>query len=195
VSAWVDRENPLHSNAGAWNELIEAVGPASLLVVIESRLSSALRRQATAEDILQEALMHAWRDRASFEWRGLKSFRAWLRKVTLNKWRQLQRRRPVLSLDANGPALAELPSPENENALWDAEYQQYLVGRVLALIQIEFQPATWQAFWQTAVEGKGAGDVGKTLKMTAGAVYVAKSRVLARLRDEVQKMEAEAEAW
>jgi RNA polymerase sigma-70 factor (ECF subfamily) len=59
-------------------------------------------------------------------------------------------------------------------------------------VRDEFQPATWDAFWQTAVEGVAAADVGAGLKMSPGAVYVAKSRVLARLRDEVRKlMEAE----
>jgi RNA polymerase sigma-70 factor (ECF subfamily) len=55
-------------------------------------------------------------------------------------------------------------------------------------VKHEFQLATWQAFWQTAVEGKAAAEVGAGLKMTPGAVYVAKSRVLARLREEVRKL-------
>jgi hypothetical protein len=50
--------------------LIEAVGPASLLVVIKSRMSAKLCRQTTAEDILQEALLRAWRSRDGLEWRG-----------------------------------------------------------------------------------------------------------------------------
>ena len=62
-------------------------------------------------------------------------------------------------------------------------------------VKHEFQPATWEAFLGTAVEGRPAQEVGETLKMTSGAVYVAKSRVLARLRDEVQKLMAEAEKW
>jgi len=62
-------------------------------------------------------------------------------------------------------------------------------------VKHEFQPNTWKAFWGTAVEGRGAQEVGAELKMTPGAVYVAKSRVLARLRDEVQRLQAEAEAW
>ncbi len=62
----------------AWDDLLAAIGPASLLVVIESRMSERLRRHTTPEDIWQEALLHAWRDRHQFEWRGLKSFRAWL---------------------------------------------------------------------------------------------------------------------
>ena len=60
-------------------------------------------------------------------------------------------------------------------------------------IRHEFQSNTWKAFWGTAVEGQSATDVGKALKMTAGAVYVSKSRVLARLRDEVQSLIAESE--
>jgi RNA polymerase sigma-70 factor (ECF subfamily) len=62
-------------------------------------------------------------------------------------------------------------------------------------VRHEFHKATWQAFWGTAVDGRPAAEVGAELKMSTGAVYVAKSRVLARLREEVQRIEAEAEAW
>lgn len=81
--------NPLLSDSpAAWDGLIEAVGPASLLVVIESRLSSSLRRQTTAEDVLQDALLHAWRDRAACEWRGLHNFRSWLLSIIDNRIRE-----------------------------------------------------------------------------------------------------------
>jgi RNA polymerase sigma-70 factor (ECF subfamily) len=72
-------KNPLLSpSPEAWDRLIEAVEPASLLVVIEQRMSALLRRTQTAEDIFQDALLQAWRDRHRFEWRGVKSFRSWL---------------------------------------------------------------------------------------------------------------------
>jgi len=71
--------NPLLSpSPQAWERLIESVKPASLLLVIERRMSAGLKVAQTAEDILQEALLHAWRDRRQFEWRGIGSFRAWL---------------------------------------------------------------------------------------------------------------------
>jgi RNA polymerase sigma factor (sigma-70 family) len=74
-----DADNPLRSGSGAdWDRLIEAIGPASLLAVIELRMNPALKRCHAAEDVFQEALLHAWRDRAKHEWRGLKSFRNWL---------------------------------------------------------------------------------------------------------------------
>jgi RNA polymerase sigma factor (sigma-70 family) len=72
-------ENPLLSDSPlVWDRLIEAVGPPSLLVVIASRLGAALARQHAPEDVLQEALLHAWRDRTACEWRGVPHFRRWL---------------------------------------------------------------------------------------------------------------------
>ena len=55
----------------------------------------------------------------------------------------------------------------------------------------EFQPTTWNAFWKTAVEGASPKDVGRELGMSPGAVYVAKSRVIARLRDEISQLNPE----
>jgi RNA polymerase sigma-70 factor (ECF subfamily) len=61
-------------------------------------------------------------------------------------------------------------------------------------IKEEFQANTWQAFWLTAVEGVGAPDAARRLRMSAGAIYVAKSRVLARLKDEVEVLRQQEEA-
>jgi RNA polymerase sigma-70 factor (ECF subfamily) len=79
-SAWFETgENPLLSDSPAvWDRLIDAVGPPSLLVVIDSRMSATLKRRLTPEDIWQDTLLHAWRDRARCEWRGVRSFRYWL---------------------------------------------------------------------------------------------------------------------
>ncbi len=77
--AFTADENPLLSDSGAaWDHLIESVGPASLLVIIDRRMSAALKRRLAPEDIWQEALLHAWRDRRRCTWRGLRSFRSWL---------------------------------------------------------------------------------------------------------------------
>ena len=75
----IESGNPLHSDSASdWERLIESVDPASLLLVIDRRMTAALKTVVTAEDILQESLLHAWRDRKRFEWQGIKSFRAWL---------------------------------------------------------------------------------------------------------------------
>jgi RNA polymerase sigma-70 factor (ECF subfamily) len=56
-------------------------------------------------------------------------------------------------------------------------------------VRVDFEEATWLAFWRTAVEGKSPQEVARQLDMSVGAVYIAKSRVLARLRDQVQQFE------
>lgn len=86
--------SPLPDDAEEWGRLIEEAGPASLLVAIEGRMGAALRRSATAEDVLQEALLAAWRSRASTRWQGPRAFRAWLLTIATNRLRDL--------VDANG---------------------------------------------------------------------------------------------
>lgn len=83
------QENPLRSDSPrVWDDLIDAVGPASLLVVIDARMGARLKRRHTAEDIWQESLLHAWRDRECIEWRGLRSFRSWLLSIIDNRIRE-----------------------------------------------------------------------------------------------------------
>ena len=60
-----------------------------------------------------------------------------------------------------------------------------LLTRALKSIRGEFQERTWQAFWRTVVEGRSAAEAGAGLEMQPGAVRVAKSRVLWRLRREL----------
>lgn len=69
--------NPLRSDDPRdWERLVESLGPASLLVAIESRMSPALLARLSAEDVLQETLLQLWRDRERIEWRDTKSFRS-----------------------------------------------------------------------------------------------------------------------
>lgn len=71
--------NPLDSDdPRVWERVVDAVGPASMLVVIDARLGPLLRGKLTAEDIWQETLMHAWRDRRACRWVGVAEFRRWL---------------------------------------------------------------------------------------------------------------------
>ncbi|MFM9958765.1 MAG: RNA polymerase sigma factor [Phycisphaerales bacterium] len=60
-----------------WERCLEGAGPASLLVVIQSRLGS-VASEVAAEDVLQEVLLKAWHSRSALEWRGHRAFRSWL---------------------------------------------------------------------------------------------------------------------
>ena len=81
----------LHTDASRWAELIEAMNPAALQVVIGSAMSKRLREHCSPEDIWQETLTHAWRDRAQHRWTGLPAFRAWLFEIARNRIRESAR--------------------------------------------------------------------------------------------------------
>lgn len=61
-----------------WEARLESTGLASLLVVIEARMGAGLKARSSAEDVLQETLVQAWRDRESCRARGPREMRAWL---------------------------------------------------------------------------------------------------------------------
>jgi RNA polymerase sigma-70 factor (ECF subfamily) len=61
----------------------------------------------------------------------------------------------------------------------------------MARVQGEFQPATWQAFLLTALEGRAPSQVSGQVGLSVGAIYVAKSRVIARLRQEIERMQGD----
>jgi RNA polymerase sigma-70 factor (ECF subfamily) len=178
-------------DAEAWHEFVQIYGP----VVYRFARNRGLQ-DADAADLMQDVLRSVARNAHRMEYdpkRG--TFRGWLYTVTRNKiynFLSAQRHRPRGTGDADAherldatPAREENDGPDAE---WEKEYQRRLSARAMERVKDEFQPSTWQAFWETAVEGKAAADVGAGLRMTPGAVYVAKSRVLSRLRDEVKKL-------
>ena len=78
------------------------------------------------------------------------------------------------------------PSPEEE-ADWDREYHQRLFDWAVQQVCHEFEQSTWKAFWQTAVEAVPPKTVAGRLGMSVGAVYIAKSRVLSRLKERIRE--------
>jgi RNA polymerase sigma-70 factor (ECF subfamily) len=78
---------------------------------------------------------------------------------------------------------------DRETAEFDAELRRALFHRAAEQVRAEVQPATWQAFWETAVAGASPAAAAEKLGMSVGAIRVAKCRVLDRLRSKVKEME------
>jgi RNA polymerase sigma-70 factor (ECF subfamily) len=137
-------------------------------------------------DLAQEVFAVLLRKMPEFSYDRHKSFRAWLRTVTQNQWRDRLRRRQTRPLPGDDHRLAELAAPDDIAALQEEEYRVHLVGRAMQLVLQDFEPTTWQAFWEFAVEGRPAAEVASEVGLSPAAVYGAKSRVLNRLRQELQ---------
>jgi RNA polymerase sigma-70 factor (ECF subfamily) len=148
-------------------------------------LAWARRAGVTGDDVndlVQDVLLTLVRKLPTFHYDHSKRFRGWLRTVTLNKWRE-RLRRGTLPYDAAAD-LAAVPGPVDE-AFWEEEYRQHVVSRAVQLLRSDFEERTWHAFWQHVVLDRAAPEVAAELSMSVKAVYLAKSRVLRRLRQEL----------
>jgi RNA polymerase sigma-70 factor (ECF subfamily) len=119
---------------------------------------------------------------------GQNSFRGWLWGITRRQLLAHRRRRQAQPTAAGGTdaqrRLAELPEPEERSeADIPGEYRA-LLRRALDLLRSGVEERTWQAFWRAAVEGQAPADVAADLGMSVNSVYLAKARLLRRLREE-----------
>ena len=150
-------------------------------------------QDADAADLMQEVLRSVAGAVGRLDYDpGKGTFRGWLYSITRNKiynFLESRRRHARGTGDSNArQRLEEHPGREVDTDDWDHEYERKAFAWAADRVRIEFQPSTWQAFWHTAVDGQSARDVGERLGLSPGAVYVAKSRVLARLKEEISQL-------
>jgi RNA polymerase sigma-70 factor (ECF subfamily) len=124
------------------------------------------------------------------------SFRGWLFRIARNLMINLlaaRRVRPQATGDSDVRELLErVPAPDSaETVLFDAEYRRRLLHWAAEQVRGEFRDSTWRAFWLTAVEGESANQAAAALGVSVGAVYIARSRVMARLRAMIDEVEGE----
>ena len=92
----------------------------------------------------------------------------------------------TLPWTADAELLEEVPERNNVAGWVDDDYNAYLVDRALALLQAECSSAEWSAFREYVVNARPAGEVAATLGISVNQVYLAKSRILRRLREELR---------
>ena len=171
----------------AWERLVKLYGP-----LIERWCRRWGLQSHDIADVMQEVFQAVATHVNEFrKQRTHDTFRGWLRVITRNKvldhFRRLGREPAGAGGSEAQRRLAEVAADSSchDNSRDDADDERLVFHRALDLIRHEFAEHTWQAFWRTAVDGLPAPDVAAELAMTSGAVRVAKSRVLKRLRGEL----------
>lgn len=169
----------------AWARVLDLYGP--LIRGWAARLDV---RGADADDIVQDVLAVVVRRFPEFrhpERPG--AFRGWLRAIAVNCVRDGWRARRVNPVAPGGSDFAEylarLEDPSDPlSRQWDREHDEHVVRRLLDRLRAEFEPKTWAMFRRFVLDRVPAEAVAAELGTTANAVYIARSRVLARLREE-----------
>jgi RNA polymerase sigma-70 factor (ECF subfamily) len=162
----------------SWKRFVDLYTP--LLFYWARRLGL---QEADAADLVQDVCALLVKKLPRFNYKRDLSFRGWLRTVMYNQWRK--KRAALLVTDAS---LSGVADPQPAADLDEVEFQQQLTVRALQLMQAEFQPSTWRACWETVVCGRPAAEVAHELGISVNAVYLARSRVLRRLRQELAGM-------
>src|SRR5262245_52382681 len=180
------------SDGEGWSQFVEIYAPLVYGFVRRHGLQDADAADGT-QDVLRAVARSA---------RGLNydpargSFRGWLFTIVRNELSDFFKRSRKPGHGSGDTAeqdrINALPdSAIDVSTLWDQEHERRLFAWAAERVQTEVQDSTWRAFWMTAVDGRSGKEVAESLGLTVAAVYLAKSRVMARLKEIVRELQVE----
>ncbi|MCH9655986.1 MAG: sigma-70 family RNA polymerase sigma factor [Planctomycetes bacterium] len=168
----------------AWQTLCDLYSPMLRNWLIRNGAS-----QSDVEDLVQDVLVVIVRRIPDFQ-RGSQcgSFRSWLKTITINCLRDHWRRKKRQDISPGGTdfvaTINQLADPHSGvSKLWDQEYKEQTIHYLLNQIQAQFSEKTRLAFQRFVLDDLSADKVAQELDMSPNAVFIAKSRVMACLRE------------
>lgn len=199
MTAWPDTRQTLlarlhdPNDQQAWEEFVHVYGPLIFRVARRRGL-----QPADADDITQKVLVAI--AQAACDWEQGNTagrLRGWLSRVTTNAALNLLARdvKHRGSADSRVQMLLE-QTPDNPELtqVWNEERQKELFRFAAKKVRPKFTAENWSCFWRTAVQNETVESVSQELGKSVGAIYVAKSRVMAHIRKVVEQVEAN-ESW
>ena len=181
-----------HTDSDAWNSFLNDYGPMLYRFVRSRGL-----QDADASDVVQDVMRSVGLAINRLEYHKEKGgFRAWLFAITRNKLATHFDKQKRHGRNTGYPAPLELSDREVEPTVsmdqqWELEHQRQLVELAIANVKPKIEATTWMAFELTAIQALAAEEASKRTGLSVGAVYVARSRVTAKLRVEIERLQAE----
>jgi RNA polymerase sigma-70 factor (ECF subfamily) len=149
-------------------------------------------RPEDCEDLAQEILVAVVKGLPEFSHTGNRgAFRAWMRTITVNRTRNFWKARSGREAASGDSGLLrmlnDLEDPDSAlSRVWDQQHDEYVIRCLLDMVELEFEPKTVLAFRRLAIDGASGEEVARELSTSVAAVYVAKTRVLKRIRAEAE---------
>ena len=180
-------------DTAAWSDFLKNYGPMLYRFVRSRGL-----QDADASDLVQDVIRSVGMAIGRLDYDKAKGgFRAWLFTITRNKlsthFEKRARTAPLAAKTDEFERLQDEPQTSGLEEQWEQEHQRTMLARAIENLKPTIEPQTWQAFELTAIDGLSGPEAGEKLGMKAGTIYVARSRVTARLRDEIERLMAEEE--
>jgi RNA polymerase sigma-70 factor (ECF subfamily) len=178
------------NDSAAWIEFLEVYERA----VFRFACSRGLQ-PADAEDVTQRVL-EAVVDKVK-SWQASSrsgDFRAWLFRVTRNLAAKSWNHRASMPIQWDTNSAFEPVDPSHADAVsiqWETEYRRALFHWAADRVKESVLSVTWQSFWLTAIEDRDAAAAASQLGISIASVYTAKCRMLARIREEIDRFENE----
>lgn len=171
----------LRTDHASWTEFVDLYAP----VLYRWNIASGMQ-PADAQEVVQDVLLFVHERLETFERRRQGAFRNWLRQVTINKTRELRRRRAIEGRVGASDALDALPDPKAE-AAWATRYAEDLFRRACEMVRDHVDDKTWKIFMRVYVERQPPAAVATEFAVSRNMVYVAQCRCLARVRQIVDR--------
>ncbi len=163
----------------AWSKFVQLYTP-----LVDQWIADLGIGDPERKDVVQDVFLVLLGHVSTFQYDSSKSFRGWLRTVTINKSRDHLRKRSRLT-EPKYLSQIELAESSETDLLTQQEYRDHLAKAALKLMQTHFAPTTWRACWEHVAMGRPAKDVAHELGISVNAVYLARGRVLRRLKQEL----------
>lgn len=168
----------------SWTEFLAIYQPVVLRMARRRGL-----QDADAQDVMQQVFLSI--SRSIEGWtadRDQPPFRAWLTTIARNAITKALTRRPRDG-GTGSTSVAELlnnhPCHDELTADILAEARKELVRWASEQVQLEFSEETWKAFWMTSIDGLSVTETVKATGRSPGSIYVARYRVIARLKEKI----------
>ena len=178
------------ADVAAWDEFMAIYGPLVFRLALRQGLQAA-----DADDVVQQVFsavaqsVHQWLERPE---RG--RFRGWLLTIARNIAIKALTRRPHggvgLGGELSNERLAEIAAPNGPiSSQFDLEYRREVYRWAAEQVRDSVAASTWNAFQLTHIEGVSIADAAKRLNLSVGNIYIARSRVISRLRELAKQFE------